>query len=146
MGTEAQPGKIACPHCQALIKAPALPPGSSVNCPKCSQEFKLGHLSAATVRVSRPNIQGQGPESRSQTPETDGRESVARVPRQPTSRVPVPPPPPPPRPQSTQSSVASALPQQREAAPRPTATQPSNPESKTEKPKSPKPDNLVDPN
>lgn len=42
MSTAAPPPKIACPHCQGQIKAPALPPGSLVNCPKCGKGFALG--------------------------------------------------------------------------------------------------------
>src|SRR5262245_44502341 len=38
------PPKIACPHCQALIKSPALPAGSQVNCPKCGRGFRLGEV------------------------------------------------------------------------------------------------------
>src|SRR5262245_17927266 len=99
MGTEAQPGKIACPHCQALIKAPALPPGSSVNCPKCGQEFKLGHLSAATVRSSRSNVQSQTSEAVGPRSEVGGRRPDATGPRPPVpppppANLPVPPPPP----------------------------------------------------
>src|SRR5262249_38109155 len=120
MGTEAQPGKIACPHCQALIKAPALPPGSPVNCPKCGQEFKLGHLSAATCGSSRPS----GP---SQRPEVGGPRSEATVPRVPAPPPPpanVPVPPPPPRPVNPQSPVRN--PQSRPSAPQssPSAAQP----------------------
>src|SRR5260221_14505044 len=42
MSTGNQPGRIACPHCGAMIRAPALAAGSQVNCPKCGQGFRLG--------------------------------------------------------------------------------------------------------
>ena len=48
MSTASPPPKIACPHCQALIKAPALAAGSLVNCPKCGNGFRLGEAGQET--------------------------------------------------------------------------------------------------
>src|SRR5262245_48082616 len=136
MGTEAQPGKIACPHCQALIKAPALPPGSPVNCPKCGQEFKLGHLSAAVVRVSRPNAQSQRPDVGGSKSETTGPRLPAPPP--PPTNLPVPPPPPQ-RPGHSQSAA-------RNPQSPPSVSQSSPTDLQTANRKPTKPDNLVDPN
>ena len=47
------PPRIPCPHCQALIKAPALAPGSAVNCPKCGQGFRLGVAEGQESNVER---------------------------------------------------------------------------------------------
>jgi phage FluMu protein Com len=58
MSTSHVPPKIACPHCQAQIKAPALAAGSRVNCPKCGQGFQLGQP-PAEVQGPRPAVQGQ---------------------------------------------------------------------------------------
>ncbi len=69
------PPKIACPHCQALIKAPALALGSQVNCPKCGQAFRLGEAAGSR----EPGVRGQG---------TGNREQLPARPR------PTPPPPP----------------------------------------------------
>lgn len=51
MTTAIPPGKIACPHCQGLIKAPALAAGSVVNCPKCNKPFRLGQKAEAKSDV-----------------------------------------------------------------------------------------------
>ncbi|MDX1944736.1 MAG: hypothetical protein SFU86_04950 [Pirellulaceae bacterium] len=42
MSIPSPPPRINCPHCQGAIKAPALPPGSRVTCPKCGQTFAIG--------------------------------------------------------------------------------------------------------
>jgi len=73
MTTAVPPGKIACPHCQGLIKAPSLAAGSVVNCPKCSQPFRLGD-------------QGSGSEG-------GRRETQPKPPARPATSQPVPPPP-----------------------------------------------------
>src|SRR5882724_7534548 len=67
MTTSNQPGRIACPHCQAMIKAPSLATGSQVNCPKCGQGFRLGQepgaggqgSGGAEVQGARPKAQGR---------------------------------------------------------------------------------------
>ena len=58
MAASNPPPKIACPHCQALIKSPALPDGSPVNCPKCGQAFRLG---AGRRRPGGPGASSQWP-------------------------------------------------------------------------------------
>jgi hypothetical protein len=132
MGTEAQPGKIACPHCQAQIKAPALAPRSQVSCPKCGQGFRLGEESEQTV---------QGPRSKVQSQESgfSGQESGSTHSRPPSPRVPLPPPPPPSQvnpfltpPANSQSAIRN---------PQSPATTP-----QSAPPQSAKPDTLVDPN
>src|SRR5262245_19440538 len=60
MSTTQQPPKIPCPHCQALIKTPALPAGSLVNCPKCGQAFRLGEQEGIGGRGSGVGSQGSG--------------------------------------------------------------------------------------
>jgi hypothetical protein len=72
MSTTNQPPKIACPHCQAQIKSPALPPGSPVTCPKCGQPFKLGEKpadkrqesGAREERMVRPAASSKAPSVR----------------------------------------------------------------------------------
>src|SRR5436189_1316885 len=59
MSTGSQPPKIACPHCGAMIKAPALAAGSSVNCPKCGQRFSLGEQETGAVQSPKSKVQGQ---------------------------------------------------------------------------------------
>src|SRR5262245_1498895 len=70
MSASNSPPKIACPHCQALIKSPALPPGSPVNCPKCGQAFRLGQEPAGGQGTAAGNQgrggRGQGPAVRGQ--------------------------------------------------------------------------------
>lgn len=56
MSANSPPPKIACPHCQGLIKSPALPPGSPVNCPKCGQAFRIGQTAEAQ---QEPRLRGQ---------------------------------------------------------------------------------------
>ena len=58
------PQKIACPHCQGLIKSPALPAGSQVNCPKCGKAFRLGE----TAGSQEPGVRSQGSGGRGQPP------------------------------------------------------------------------------
>ncbi len=131
MGTEAPPGKIACPHCQALIKAPALPPGSPVNCPKCGQQFRLGQ---------QPSIESRKPKVENQQPDVRGQRSEVHS-GQPSRSLPVPPPPPPPsRPPSAEYPVPSTQ------GSKPSPAESGNPKSKIQNPKSTPPDNLVDPN
>src|SRR5262245_29259147 len=74
MSASNPPPKIACPHCQALIKSPALPAGSSVNCPKCGQAFRIGQEPAG----QKPGAGGQGPGVRSQEPGAKVREPGPR--------------------------------------------------------------------
>src|SRR5437016_2908435 len=95
MSTANQPPKIACPHCQALIKAPALAAGSLVNCPKCGQGFRLGEGSGFRV-------QGPGAEVEGRKAKVEGQAAVPTPPPPPAARPvakprPVPPPPPPPK-------------------------------------------------
>ena len=80
------PPKIACPHCQAMIKAPALAPGSQVNCPKCSRAFRLGEAGGSPVSGDRRQESGV----RSQPPARD--DSLA--PKSQSRPRPTPPPPP----------------------------------------------------
>jgi len=60
MAASNQPGKIACPHCQAMIKAPAIAAGSLVNCPKCGQGFRLGE---GSVPARRDGVQRSAEEN-----------------------------------------------------------------------------------
>src|SRR5262245_1686942 len=53
------PPKIACPHCQAQIKSPALPAGSQVNCPKCGKAFRLGQQGGSQGTGARAQAPGQ---------------------------------------------------------------------------------------
>ena len=62
MSASNPPPKIACPHCQALIKSPALPAGSAVNCPKCGKAFRIGQEPGGAERGNRE----QGTEGRGQ--------------------------------------------------------------------------------
>lgn len=65
MTTANQPGKIACPHCQGLIKAPALAAGSALNCPKCGKAFRLGQAAEAKQETGDRK---QGTEDRTKPP------------------------------------------------------------------------------
>jgi len=65
MSASNPPPKIACPHCQALIKSPALPAGSSVNCPKCGQAFRIGQEAPAK---QQSGARGQVSTSQQPTP------------------------------------------------------------------------------
>jgi hypothetical protein len=145
MGTEAQPGKIACPHCQALIKAPALPAGSPVNCPKCGQPFRLGQ--AAAVQSPKPKVQGQESGVRGQ--ETGVRSQRTDASR-PQRAVPQPPPPPPSTKQLTAGASAPSTqysaPTTPASADAPRLPSAAIPQSAIRNPHSSKPDNLVDPN
>src|SRR5688572_23192146 len=58
MAENPQPGKIACPHCAAMIKSPGLAVGSTVNCPKCGKPFKLGQPAAVESRKSKVKSRG----------------------------------------------------------------------------------------
>ena len=69
MSTASPPPKIACPHCQALIKAPALAAGSLVNCPKCGKGFRLGEKAGRSGTGDR----GQGPGAGGRRSEVRGR-------------------------------------------------------------------------
>src|SRR5207247_293164 len=94
MGTEAQPGKIACPHCQALIKVPALAPRSQVSCPKCGQGFRLGETVAVESRKPKA-------ESRLEALPPPPPIPKSQIPNHPRHPLPPPPPsPPPPRSQA----------------------------------------------
>src|SRR5438477_7313506 len=117
MSTANQPPKIACPHCQALIKAPVLAAGSLVNCPKCGQEFRLGEGSGLRV-------QGSGAEVEGRRSKVEGQAAVPTSPPPPAARPgakprPVPPPPPPkeaPVPRSFASAAAITQPAHRPPA------------------------------
>src|SRR5438874_2025895 len=87
MSASNQPGKIACPHCQAMIKAPALAAGSTVNCPKCGQGFRLGETDQS------PKSKVQGPKSADRSPESGVRSQKGEV-GSPQRAVPQPPPAP----------------------------------------------------
>jgi LSD1 subclass zinc finger protein len=91
MSATSPPPKIACPHCQAMIKAPALAPGSQVNCPKCSRAFRLGEPAGS----QEPGARGQESGARSQEPGVRGQGTgtSAQTPARQASR-PTPPPPP----------------------------------------------------
>src|SRR5262245_4966704 len=94
MSTGNQPGKIACPHCQALIKSPALAAGSLVNCPKCEQGFRLGEGSGFGVQGSgTKEVQGSKSkiQSREPGPVVPGSKNVQGQ----QKSAPIPPPPPP---------------------------------------------------
>src|SRR5207253_596558 len=105
MSTANQPPKIVCPHCQALIKAPALAAGSLVNCPKCGQGFRLGD------RESRVG----GRESReveSRRWKVQGQAHATQKPRAPDNLVDpnlLPPPPPREKPKPTEVAVVCQL-------------------------------------
>jgi DNA-directed RNA polymerase subunit M/transcription elongation factor TFIIS len=118
MSTGNQPGKIACPHCQGLLKTPALAAGALVSCPKCGEKFRLGE-SLPEVQGPKSKVQSQESGVRGQGPA--GRRSAA-----------VPPPVP---------STPAAAP----APPPPDALQSPNPKSKIQNPKSRSPD-TIDPN
>jgi hypothetical protein len=128
MGTEAQSGKIACPHCQALIKAPALPSGSRLNCPKCGQQFRLGEQ--AGVENRKPKVESQPAKPQPQIPN-------------PKSQIPNPPQPPLPPPPPVKSQPGTANPQSTAANPQSAIR---NPQSPSTAPQPNRPDNLVDPN
>src|SRR5262245_65732320 len=82
MSTGNQLGKIACPHCGAMIKSPGLATGAAVNCPKCGQAFRIGQ---EAVQSPRSKVQGEGArETQDSSPKVRG--------QQPS--VPQPPPPP----------------------------------------------------
>jgi DNA-directed RNA polymerase subunit M/transcription elongation factor TFIIS len=56
-----QPGRIACPHCAAMIKSPALAAGAMVSCPKCGKAFRLGgEGDSREVQGPKSKVQGQG--------------------------------------------------------------------------------------
>src|SRR4029079_11110857 len=57
MATAPHPGKIACPHCQGLLKAPSLATGSAVNCPKCGKAFRLGQQAEVAAQSQKPTVQ-----------------------------------------------------------------------------------------
>ncbi len=116
MTTANPPGKIACPHCQGLIKVPALAAGSVVNCPKCGKGFKLGEPGAV-----------QGP--RSKAKEHANAERGTRNAEQVRANSPTPPPE---QPDSASRAPSSAL--------------ADKPNSQVPNPKPRNPDNLVDPN
>jgi hypothetical protein len=89
MSTTSPPPKIACPHCQGLIKTPSLAPGSLVNCPKCGRGFALGGKSEGPeVRGPRPEGGGRKAEDKGQR--TEVRSQAAAQPPKPTS-APQPP-------------------------------------------------------
>src|SRR5262245_40740888 len=104
MSTASPPPKVACPHCQALIKAPALAAGSLVNCPKCGKGFRLGEKAGQEEAENRrqgtgnrgqePGVgrqgsgdRGQETGDRSQKGAAGGREKLPAKPRPETSRV-----------------------------------------------------------
>src|SRR6187401_2476453 len=118
MSTNPQPGKIGCPHCGALIKAPALAVGSAVNCPKCGKSFQL----PAESEVAKPA--SAAAEKKRPAVASPVRPAAANVP--PVGRV-VPPPIPPANEPSASATAANST----------TASTKANP---------PKVDNLVDPN
>lgn len=129
MSTANSPAKIACPHCQGLLKAPALALGSAVTCPKCGKAFRLGEGKAN--QKSEVGGQRSAGGNLAAAPVKQGEHSTKySVPStRPEAAAQVPSPP---------------LPtEQKQQAPRPT---PANPKSKIEIPKSKPPDNLVDPN
>src|SRR5262245_12411628 len=98
MSTPQPPPKIPCPHCQALIKAPALAAGSLVNCPKCGQAFRLGEAedkrgqgTGVRGQESRVGSQGgvvQGPKSKVQSPAVAKPQAAGSVPQPPSSKPP----------------------------------------------------------
>jgi DNA-directed RNA polymerase subunit RPC12/RpoP len=128
-----QPGKIACPHCGALIKSAGLDAGSSVNCSKCGKGFRLGEGSEGGGRKSE--VGGRGTEDRGR--ESGLRNQGAGVRGQGATRVgssqPGPKPPDLPRPPEPVGSSSAV-------------SDPANPKSKIQNPKSAKRDELVDPN
>src|SRR3954470_22420565 len=69
MATASPPPKIACPHCQALIKSPGFAAGSLVTCPKCGHGFRLGE----------EGDRGQGTGDRSQGSGVRAQGSVEQV-------------------------------------------------------------------
>jgi hypothetical protein len=89
MSPSQQPPKIACPHCQALIKAPTIAPGSLVNCPKCGQGFRLGEKPRDKEKVQGPKSKVQGPAPASPQSPTAPRPLAAPV-KPPAAEVVVP--------------------------------------------------------
>lgn len=106
MSTANVPPKIACPHCQAMIKAPALAAGSSVNCPKCGKGFRLG--GGDDTPASQPKVPTSAATVESRTSKVEGpRASQPRIhsnqkPANPKSEIQ--------NPESPVSSTASAFP------------------------------------
>ena len=121
MTTANPPGKIACPHCQGLIKAPSLAAGSAVNCPKCGKAFRLGEEGSGF------GVQGS---------ESTGGKKLGDQKTKTKS-----PAPPSPKAPSIQNSAPPAPPPVTGAKIQVTSSEPSSPS-----PKPKKPDNLVDPN
>src|SRR5690349_11586592 len=108
MSTASPTPKIACPHCQGLIKSPGLAAGSLVNCPKCGQAFRIGE----SAQSPKSKVQGQERGDRGQGMGDKG-EIGSRGPgvgsRGPETRLsgpksPMPPPAPGTKPRSTEYS------------------------------------------
>src|SRR5262245_55327144 len=88
MSATQQPPKIPCPHCQALIKAPALAAGSLVNCPKCGQSFRLGEPEGGGGRELGAGSRGSGVEGqrRDQAQRPSAKDQQPAVAKPPTVR------------------------------------------------------------
>jgi hypothetical protein len=83
MSNSSQQAKIACPHCQAFIKSPALAAGSLVNCPKCGQGFRLEEERS---QGPKSKVQDQGEAVQSSEFSVQSQEGKARLPPPPPSR------------------------------------------------------------
>lgn len=133
MPAASPPPKIACPHCQGLIKSPGLAAGSLVNCPKCGQAFRIGEpVESPKSKVPGPGGGNRGREIGDRRQGTEVRASMPQVPQ--------PPPPPPARPPSAGHPIPGTH-QQAEA----TTTGPPAQQTAIRK-SQPRPDTLVDPN
>src|SRR5262245_4001510 len=95
-----------------MIKSPALPAGSMVNCPKCGKAFRLGGSDEPVAKDQRTNdgsTKHQAPSTK-QIPNPKSQIPNRPIPPPPPApRTPTPPPPPPPENVVPQEAASAAV-------------------------------------